>query len=458
MSSGRNTIPALGGFNPDYYAETASIVPGSPASRPSRPSRPPQPQYPSAPAQQQQLPPRPHSGQGTYQQQTYAPPQSSGYGPSLAPPPQYYTQPPPGGSQSHDVPPPKPPRPVSWSGPGSPSNGSSSSNTPSSSKPTLSERLHQWGMKAGEPINKITNKLGSEAFWPSKMDLECDKAARILQSFCKDGFYAPDSTPNRPTKSPTSPIPRPSSGPKSKPTVLVKIPQKVIQSAAGLAIFTTFRTGLHISGAGGSGIVVSRLPNGTWSPPSGFLVHTLGAGFMVGLDIYDCVCVLRTSEAVRAFTRSGRLSLGGEIGLVAGPVGAGTSVETAIGGKNDKPVWSYMKSRGLYAGVQADGTVIIARPDANAAFYGVKKITPEQILNGQVPARRPSAGMWPEGARKLMEVLKAAEGRRDVDEGVMRDVGRGWPTPGDLGVRDDEREVELAPPGYEKRRQRDRRS
>lgn len=317
------------------------------------------------------------------------------------------------------------------------------------------------------PINKVTNKLGSEAFWPSTMDIECDKAARILKSFCsesvlrdprdqcyvrmltgsalEDGFYtteqnAAGSTPSAPGEKPPA-----SPGPKSKPKVLVKIPQKVIQAAAGLAIFTTFRTGLHFSGAGGSGLLVARLPDGSWSPPSGFLVHTLGAGLMIGLDIYDCVCVLRTPEAVAAFTRP-RLSLGGEIGLVAGPVGAGTAVEAALA-KSTKPVWSYMKSRGFYAGVQADGTIIIARPDANAAFYGLKGIKVDDILKGHVPTKGPE-GMWPGGARQLTEVLKSAEGRRDVDEGVLKDVSAFGPTPGDLGLGEQghEREVHAESP------------
>lgn len=132
---------------------------------------------------------------------------------------------------------------------------------------------------------------------------------------------------------------------------------------------------------------MARLPDGSWSPPSGFLVHTLSAGLMIGVDIYDCVCVMRTPEAVAAFTRP-RVSLGGEIGLVAGPVGAGAAVEAALA-KNTKPVWSYMKSRGFYAGVQADGTIIIARPDANAAFYGQKGIKVDEILKRNVPARGP---------------------------------------------------------------------
>jgi hypothetical protein len=51
-------------------------------------------------------------------------------------------------------------------------------------KKTFGERVYDWSVKAGVPINKVTNKLGSEAFWPTSLDKECDKAARILKSFC----------------------------------------------------------------------------------------------------------------------------------------------------------------------------------------------------------------------------------------------------------------------------------
>ncbi|KAI0146395.1 hypothetical protein GGR57DRAFT_479048 [Xylariaceae sp. FL1272] len=332
------------------------------------------------------------------------------------------------------------------------------------------QKLYELSLKASGPINKLTNKLGSEAFWPSSLDTECDKAARILKSFCKDGFYT-STPPSRPTTSEGKPARSP--GPSSTSKTLVKIPTSAIANAKGLAIFTTFRTGLHISGAGGSGVVVSRLPDGSWSPPAGFLVHTLGAGFMIGFDVYDCVCVLNTQQAVEAFMKSARLSLGGELAVVAGPVGAGRGLEGAGGfggstsptnqekdklqvqgsnsrpgsssGKKEcdgKPVWSYMKSRGFYAGVQADGTVIVNRPGANDAFYGERGITVERILKGQVshnPDRNWNGKgkekgdyivMWPEGGRQLMEVLKAAEGRR-ADDKVLRDVGNG-PTPGDL--------------------------
>src|SRR6201996_1218134 len=43
--------------------------------------------------------------------------------------------------------------------------------------------------KLGAPVNRLSNKVASEAFWPTTLDKESEKAARILRGFCKDGFY-----------------------------------------------------------------------------------------------------------------------------------------------------------------------------------------------------------------------------------------------------------------------------
>jgi hypothetical protein len=52
------------------------------------------------------------------------------------------------------------------------------------------ESSKKWFDKVGVPVNKATNKLGAEAFWPTSLEKESDKAARILRSFCIDGFTA----------------------------------------------------------------------------------------------------------------------------------------------------------------------------------------------------------------------------------------------------------------------------
>lgn len=78
---------------------------------------------------------------------------------------------------------------------------------------------------------------------------------------------------------------------------------EVIQNAEGLAIFTVFRTGLGWSAASGSGIVISKDSPSTWGPPSGILIHTIGVGFLAGIDVYDAVLVLRTRKAVMSFAK-----------------------------------------------------------------------------------------------------------------------------------------------------------
>ncbi|KAM0497077.1 hypothetical protein ACHAP8_006970 [Fusarium lateritium] len=278
------------------------------------------------------------------------------------------------------------------------------------------DKVWGWADKLGAPINRLSNRIGSEAFWPTTLDKESDKAARILRSFCKDGFYTEEEKPADAEQA----------GPKQKQRVLKKIPKKVIQNAVGLAIFTTMRTGLWVSGAGGSGVLVARNEeDGSWSPPSGILLHTAGLGFLVGVDIYDCVVVINNRKALEAFTKI-RATLGGEISAVAGPVGAGGVLENDGKWKQaNRPVFTYLKSRGFYAGVQVDGTVIIERTDENARFYGQEGIGVADILAGKV---RP-----PPEVKMLMETLKVAEGRTDVNQELM-DVLEGQPAPGDVEV------------------------
>lgn len=284
------------------------------------------------------------------------------------------------------------------------------SQTKTTSKQSF-DRVYSLVDKLGAPINKLTNKIGSEAFWPTTLDKESDKAARILRSFCKDGFYVEDESSRSSGNG---------EGPKGKARSVQKIPSEVIRRAKGLAIFTTMRTGLWVSGAGGSGILVARKENGEWSPPSGILLHTAGLGFLVGVDIYDCVVVINTDKALEAFTKI-RCTLGGEVSAVAGPVGVGGVLETEIH-KRQAPVWNYLKSRGFYAGVQIDGTVIIERGDENERFYG-ERIAVRDILAGK--ARHP-----PYEIKSLMATIKAAQGDA-VDDSALPPSE---PTPGDMDI------------------------
>jgi hypothetical protein len=93
---------------------------------------------------------------------------------------------------------------------------------------------------------------------------------------------------------------------------------------------------------------------------------------------------------------------------------------------DSRPVFTYLKSRGFYAGVQVDGTVIIERTDENERFYG-ERIGVADILAGK--ARHP-----PYELKMLMETLKAAEGSNDVDISALQALSY-EPAPGDFEIQ-----------------------
>ncbi|RAH81996.1 DUF500-domain-containing protein [Aspergillus japonicus CBS 114.51] len=281
--------------------------------------------------------------------------------------------------------------------------------------------------KLGGPVNRLSNKLGAEAFWPMSIDKESDKAARILRSFCKEGVYIDEKAESAP------PVSGPEAAnnkekekidkPRGKQKVLKKIPSEVIREAKGLAVFTAMRWGWGFSGAGGSGILIARDPQtGQWTEPSGILLHTAGVGFLAGADIYDCVMVINTYEALEAFTKL-RVTLGSEVSVAAGPIGMGGVVESEVH-KRRAPIWTYMKSKGLYGGIQIDGSIIVERSDENEKFYG-RRVPVKDILAGQVRSNNPSV-------KGLVHTIQSAAGQANFDQapaGVQIPTG---PSPSDI--------------------------
>ena len=90
------------------------------------------------------------------------------------------------------------------------------------------------------------------------------------------------------------------------------------------------------------------------------------------------VVVLNSADAVKAFSKGGNVTLGGSLTAAAGPIGVGGAVNTSL--INPAPMFTYSKSKGLFAGVSLEGTVLIERKDANADFYG-QKIDAQSLLS-----------------------------------------------------------------------------
>jgi len=144
----------------------------------------------------------------------------------------------------------------------------------------------------------------------------------------------------------------------------------------------------------GSGLVVARLSDGTWSAPSAIATGGAGFGGQIGFELTDFVFILNDAAAVRTFSQQGSLTLGGNISVAAGPIGRNAEAAGAASLKGVAGIFSYSKTKGLFAGVSVEGSVLIERKDANEKLYN-SRISAKQLLEGAVrPPPEAEPLMW----------------------------------------------------------------
>ncbi|KAG0210804.1 hypothetical protein BGX28_008940 [Mortierella sp. GBA30] len=161
------------------------------------------------------------------------------------------------------------------------------------------------------------------------------------------------------------------------------IPPDILSKAQGLAIFTVIKAGFLFSGRAGSGIVVARLEDGSWSAPSAIGTGGMGFGGQIGAEITDFVVVLNNKMAVKSFATGGNVTLGGNLSVAAGPIGRTAEAGASASVKSVAAIYSYSKSKGLFAGVSIEGSVIVERKDANEAFYR-QRVSAAELLSGSI--------------------------------------------------------------------------
>ena len=176
------------------------------------------------------------------------------------------------------------------------------------------------------------------------------------------------------------------------------IPPHVLQNAKGLAVITVLKAGFLFSGRAGSGVIVARLPDGSWSPPSAIVTAGAGVGGQIGAELTDFVFILNSKSAVESFAQMGSVTLGTNVSIAAGPLGRNAEAAGTASLKSVSAVFSYSKTKGLFAGVSLEGSAIVERREANRKFYG-NNCKARNILAGQVEA--------PPACEPLMRVLES---------------------------------------------------
>uniref|UniRef100_A0A452SAQ4 SH3 domain-containing YSC84-like protein 1 n=1 Tax=Ursus americanus TaxID=9643 RepID=A0A452SAQ4_URSAM len=168
----------------------------------------------------------------------------------------------------------------------------------------------------------------------------------------------------------------------------------VIAKAKGLAILSVIKAGFLVTARGGSGVVLARLPDGKWSAPSAIGIAGVGGGFEIGIEVSDLVIILNYDRAVEAFAKGGNLTLGGNFTVAVGPLGRNLEGNVAL--RSSAAVFTYCKSRGLFAGISLEGSCLIERKETNRKFY-CQDIRAYDILFGEIPR--------PAQAEDLYEIL-----------------------------------------------------
>jgi len=132
------------------------------------------------------------------------------------------------------------------------------------------------------------------------------------------------------------------------------------------------KVGFIFGGSGGQGVLVARSGN-TWVGPAFYDLATASVGFQAGVEVSEAVIVVMTEKGLNSLMAT-TFKVGGDASIAAGPVGAGAkSTVTA-------DLVSFTRSKGIYGGVNLDGTVVHANSDWNGQFYGAQNVLPPDIL------------------------------------------------------------------------------
>ena len=148
------------------------------------------------------------------------------------------------------------------------------------------------------------------------------------------------------------------------------IPYTILLNARGIVFMTILKVGFMLTGRVGTGLVMSKLEDGSWSAPSAIGVSGVGWGFQVGTELSDVMLILNTQAAVDAFTSETQVSLGSTLGITVGPVGRSAGADLHIGKEGASSAFSYAHTKGLFLGISLEASGIFSRPDINRVFYG----------------------------------------------------------------------------------------
>ena len=174
-----------------------------------------------------------------------------------------------------------------------------------------------------------------------------------------------------------------------------KIPKELMDVTQGIIVVPKLiNAGFVVGGKRGKGIAMVKLEDGSWSDPVFVTITGGSVGLQIGVQAVDLVLVFKNRETLQNIDHSS-VTLGGDVSVTAGPMGRNSTASTDT--KLEAEVYSYSRSKGLFAGISLGGSVIAIDENANKAFYGEDESTRTLFSNTSSSS---------ELVQKLKEVLE----------------------------------------------------
>lgn len=154
------------------------------------------------------------------------------------------------------------------------------------------------------------------------------------------------------------------------------------QAKAVLIAPEVVKAGFIFGGSGGRAVLLARDPqSGKWRGPVFYTMATASVGFQAGVAASENVTMVMTEKGVNSLLATS-VKLGGDASIAAGPVGAGAAGDVTT------DFVAFARSKGVYGGVNLDGTVVTANDDWNKAYYGKAVLAPDVIVRGAAQSKQ----------------------------------------------------------------------
>jgi SH3 domain-containing YSC84-like protein 1 len=178
------------------------------------------------------------------------------------------------------------------------------------------------------------------------------------------------------------------------------IPQDLLDKADCVVVYPSVKKAAFIIGGSyGRGVMTCRKGDnfqGPWGPPTMMALEGGSFGLQIGGEATDFVLLVMNDSGARGIL-AGKVKLGGDASIAAGPVGRNASAETDITLRSE--ILSYSRSRGVFGGLSLEGSTIRPDNEANEKIYGRKLQAKQIVLLDEVPV--------PPSAQKLISTLDA---------------------------------------------------